>query len=241
MRRTKPDSDRDGLIKRVADTPLVRRYVTDLAFRGNVSIYQGMVVNFIYVVFRVALGIWYTSVWFISMAVYYLVLGVMRLYLVVSYRRGEQVDQLRCYRRTAWSLFPLNVPMGGMMVLMVLTNSGYTYPGYVIYASALYTFYTLITSIINLVKYRKLGSPILSAAKALNFVAALMSILGLQTAMIAQFSTEGEGYRMLMNALTGGFIWAFVVLIAVYMLRHARALEKGEKEAGAVEQAEEQV
>lgn len=108
--------------------------------------------------------------------------------------------------------------MGGMILMMVLTNSGYSYPGYVIYLSAMYTFYTMVTSVINLVKFRRLRSPILSAAKVLNFIAALMSILGLQTAMIAQFSTEGENYRRMMNAITGGAVWLSVILTAVYML-----------------------
>ena len=48
-------------------------YLTDTAFRGSINIYQGMTVNFFYVVFRVIAGIRYASVWFISMAVYYLV------------------------------------------------------------------------------------------------------------------------------------------------------------------------
>lgn len=80
--------------------------------------------------------------------------------------------------------------MGGMILMMIKTNSGFTYPGYVIYLSALYTFYTMGMSIGNLVKYRKLGSPILSAAKILNFVSAMMSVLGLQTAMISRFSKQ---------------------------------------------------
>ena len=177
-----------------------------------------MTVNFLYVVFRIVVGICYASVWFISMAVYYLVLAVLRLSLILSYRHKECIDELHCYRRTAWLLFLLNIPMGGMIVLMVLTNSGYSYPGYVIYLSAMYTFYTMVTSVINLVRFRRLGSLILSAAKVLNFIAALMSILGLQTAMIAQFSTEGENYRRMMNAITGSAVWLSVILTAVYML-----------------------
>ena len=66
------------------------RYVSDLAFRGSVSIYQGMLINFLYVVFRIAVGIWYASVWSISMAVYYLVLGILRLSLIVSYRHKNK-------------------------------------------------------------------------------------------------------------------------------------------------------
>lgn len=202
----------------INDTAFGSKYVNDLAFRGSVSIYQGIAVNFLYGLFRIVVGTRYASVWFISMAVYYLVLAVLRLSLILNYQHKSETVELRCYRRTAWWLFLLNLPMGGMILLMVLTNSGYSYPGYVIYLSAMYTFYTMVTSVVSLVRFRRLGSPILSAAKVLNFIAALMSILGLQTAMIARFSTEGDGFRKMMNAITGGAIWLSVILIAVYML-----------------------
>ena len=221
--------NRSKLMQKIASSAFGDQYLHDPAFRGSVSIYQGMIVNFFYVLFRIATGIRYASVWFISMAVYYMVLGGLRAYLISSYRRREAGGlsfEYCCYRRTAWLLFLLNIPMGGMIVLMVRTNSGFFYPGYIIYLSALYTFYTMAVSIVNLVKFRKLGSPILSAAKVLNFVSAMMSILGLQTAMISRFSVNGENYRRLMNAVTGGFVYGIVVMIAVYMLLHSRKIRK---------------
>ena len=214
------------LLRKAAASPVARRYCKDLAFRGSVGIYQGMAVNFFYVVFRIAAGIRYASVWFISMAVYYLVLGCLRAYLVIGYRHRSPAQECHVYRRTAWLLFLLNIPMGGMIVLMVRTNSGFSYPGYIIYLSALYTFYTMVTSVRNLVRFRKLGSPILSAAKVLNFISSMMSILALQTAMISRFSDQGENYRRTMNAVTGGFVYGTVILIAVYMLLHGRTLRK---------------
>ena len=214
------------IMQRINSTAFGSKYVNDLSFRGSISLYQGMIANFLYVVFRIAVGIRYASVWFITMAVYYLVLAVLRLSLILNYRHKAETDELRCYRRTAWLLFLLNLPMGGMISLMVLTSSGYSYPGYVVYLSAMYTFYTLVTSLINLVRFRRLGSPILSAAKVLNFIAALMSILGLQTAMIAQFSAESNGFRQMMNAITGAAIWISVILTAVYMLCRSKKLKK---------------
>lgn len=213
-------------MRKVSSSKVTGRYLNDLAFRGNISIYQGMAVNAFYVVFRIVAGIRYASVWFISMAVYYLVLGCLRAYLIVCYRRRDPELEHRCYHTTAWLLFLLNVPMGGMIVLMVRTNSAFSYPGSIIYLSALYTFYTMVTSVLNLVKFRKLGSPILSAAKVLNFIAAMMSILGLQTAMISRFSENGESYRKMMNAITGGFVYGIVILIAVIMLLHSRKTRK---------------
>ena len=217
---------KETMMRRLTGTVFGGKYIGDLAFRGSVSIYQGMMVNFFYVVFRILVGIRYASVWFLTIAIYYLLLGIMRLSLILSYRNRSVKAELRCYRRTAWLLFLLNIPMGGMIVLMVLTDSGFSYPGYVIYLSALYTFYTIILAIVHLVEFRKLGSPILSAAKVLNFVAALMSLLGLQTAMISQFSTEGEAFRRMMNAITGGGVWFSVILIAVYMLLHSRKMKE---------------
>ena len=214
------------LMRKAAASPIMGRYFKDLAFRGSISIYQGIAVNLFYVAFRIMAAIRYASVWFLSMAVYYLALGGLRAYLIVCYRRRTPELERRCYHTTAWFLFLLNIPMGGMIVLMVRTDSGFSYPGYVIYLSALYTFYTMITSAINLIRFRRLGSPILSAAKVLHFVAAMMSILGLQTAMISRFSENGENYRRMMNAITGGFVYGIVILIAIYMLLHGRYLRK---------------
>lgn len=229
MRKTAQMIKSSRIMKRISSVEIMDRYLADLAFRGNISIYQGMTVNFLYTIFRAVTGIRYASVWFISMAVYYLSLGVIRVYLIVCYKRRHMKDENICYRNTAWFLFLLNVPMGGMILLMIWTDSGFSYPGYVIYLSALYTFYTLIIAVRNLVKFRRVGSPILSAAKVINFIAAMMSILGLQTAMISRFSTNGDGYRKMMNTITGGFVYGIVLAIAIYMLLYSRKVRKESK------------
>ena len=214
------------ILRKLSATRLGRRFVSDLAFRGSASLFSGMVVNFFYVVFRTFVGIRYASMWFIAIAIYYLTLGLMRLSLIMSYRKRSAISERCCYRRTAWLLFALNIPMGAMILMMVLTDSGYSYPGYVIYLSALYTFYTVILSVRNLVRFRKLGSPILSAAKVLNFVAGLMSLLCLQTALITQFSGGDGNFRVKMNAATGGSVWFAVIVTAVYMLFHSRKMKE---------------
>lgn len=222
--------DQSRLIHKISSTTFGRRYLNDQLFRSGISIYQGMTVSFFYMIFRFATAAQYASIWFFSMAVYYMVLFVMRACLAFGYRRREGKGlsyELRCYRRTAGMLFLLNIPMGGMIVLMVRTNSGFNYPGYLIYLSALYTFYMMTLSIVNLIKFQKMGSPILSAAKILNFISAMMSVLGLQTAMIARFSTNGESYRKMMNAITGGAVFFIVMATVTVMLVQSSKIKKG--------------
>lgn len=213
-------------VQRVLSTAAGDRYLHDAAFRNGVGIYQGMAVNAAYGLFCAVSGVRYASVWFLSMAAYYLVLGGIRGYLAFSFRRREAgglAYEYRCYRRTAWLLFLLNIPMGGMITLMVLTDSGASYPGVMIYLSALWTFCMAILSAVKLWKLRRRGSPILSAAKVLSVISALMSVLGLQTAMISRFS-GGGAFRRRMNAATGGCVYGIVIVLAVYMLISAAAI-----------------
>lgn len=88
-------------------------------------------------------------------------------------------------------------------------------------------------AIINLVKYKKVKSPLLSSAKVVNLVAALMAVLGLQAAMIAAFSKNQETFRFTINAVTGGAITiaVAVVVIAVCMIISASKEIKSEKGA----------
>ena len=111
-----------------------------------------------------------------------------------------------------------------MILLAARTNSGFYYLGHIIYVSSLSAFYAFIQSIRGLVLFHKIGSPILSAAKGLNFIAAMMSLLALQTAMISRFSENSKCFRVLMNAPTGSGIWCTTVLPAVFMLLRCRKL-----------------
>ena len=64
------------------------------------------------------------------------------------------------------------------------------------------------------------------SAKVLNFISAMMSILGLQTAMIAQFSGNDEHFRRVMNTVTGSAVYTIVIAIAVYMLIRSKNSRK---------------
>ena len=61
--------------------------------------------------------------------------------------------------------------------------------------------------------------------KVLDVVAAMMSMLGLQSALLARFSSDGA-YRQWMNASTGGCVYGLVILLAIGMLAHASKLQK---------------
>lgn len=215
------------------------RYLTEAELRARISLYMGTVLNLAYGVFNLVIGWYYRSVWFGAIAVYYMVLSLIRFLLVKNDRKSRKMERSsdrylhhwKSYRVCGWLLLLLNAAMTGMVFQMIWQNQSYSYPGFVIYASAAYTFYRLTMSIIHTIKLRKGEHPLFAAARALDLSIALMSIFALQTAMFNSFGGGmQEDTRQLMNTLTGGTVCFAVVCIAVFMIIRSRKVLKANTE-----------
>ncbi len=214
------------LVKKVLSTPLGERFFRDVAFRTGISLYRGFFINLLYIVIKMASGIYYRSFWFISLASYYILLAIIQFLLLRHVNKNtigkDMAAELRRYRLCGIMLLVMNLALAGIVAFMVHQNRGYEYPGLLIYAMAAYAFYAITIAAINLVKYRKHGSPVLSAAKAINLVAAMVSILSLETAMLAQFGAEdGLLFRQMMTGATGGGVCVIVLGMAIFMILHS--------------------
>ena len=211
------------LMEKLSDTSLGSRFMKDVRFRTEISLYMGFVINLLYIVMKMASGIYYRSLWFISVAVYYILLAVMRFLLFRSGKVRTAVNQLEAelkrYRMCGIILLLMNQALTGIVVFMVHQNKSYDYPGVLIYAMAAYSFYCVIIASINVIKFRRHGSPVLSAAKVINLVSAMVSILSLETALVTRFGDKDDfSFRQVMTGATGGGVCIFVLGIAVYMI-----------------------
>lgn len=210
--------------------PLYRRYRADIRFRGCCALYSGLATSLFFAWFKLAAALLYRSVWLGAIAAYYAVLALIRALLVRQLHRrpaGETPEQAlrrewRGYRRTGWLMLLLTAAMSGMVVQMVRDGQGYSYPGYIIYVTALYAFYTVIMAVVNLVRFRGAGSPLLSASKAVSLAGAAMSILALQTAMLTQFGAQDALPAAWRNALTGAGVLALCFGLSAGMIARAR-------------------
>lgn len=226
VRSVKKAADNSKNVQYIRNHAITQRLVNDKLYRGRVVLYKGMITSMMFAAFKLVVAIIYRSVWFGAVAVYYLSLTGMRYLLVKYMKKADGIEdndakylmEYRGYRLCGYFMFFLNVAMSGMTIQMVLHDKSYAYPGIIIYVSATYTFYTLTMSIINLVKYRKLNSPVISAAKVIGLASAIMSILALQTAMLTQFGAEQKDFINIMNACTGGAVCIAIFVMAIIMI-----------------------
>ena len=216
------------LAKKVISIPIFEKYLKEVKFRTETSLYQGLFINLLYVALKFGSGIYYRSIWFASLAVYYLLLAIMRFSLLhyVRSRKDDRGSEWKRYRFCGIVLLFMNQTLAAIVVIVVEQNKGFEYVGFLIYAMALYAFYAVITSVINVVKFRKYGSPIMSAAKAINLTAAVVSMLSLETAMLAQFGEDDVKFRQIMTSATGAGVCAIVLGMAVFMIAKSTKILK---------------
>ena len=226
------------IIQWLRSNPYIDRYYTDPVFNARVSLYRGLILNVCYAVFKLAVGIWSRSVWFIAIAVYYVALSAIKFVLVrndLRAWRGKQSSLLQewsAYRTAGWMLFLLNMALTGMIILVVWRGNSYSYPGFIIFAMAFYAFYRITLAAIRLLRGRKERAPVFSAAKIIDFIFAVVAMFTLQTAMLSTFGSEDHRFIAVFNSAIGIAVSMFVLAAAVFMLIRAHREIAHTKEMG---------
>ena len=212
--------------QKLYDNPLGNRFLTDRVFRTNVSLSVSFAISMLYV--GINLWSWHMlgSYWFMVLAVYYVIMAIMR-FLLVRYVRTQKIGtnilgEWKRSRICAYILLLINLSLSGAVLMILYQHRGYDYPGVMIYVMALYTFYALTMSIVDIVKYGKMGSPIMSTAKIVSLSAALVSMLNLETAMFAQFGADmAVEHQRIFIILTGAGVSITVVTLSVILIVNA--------------------
>lgn len=217
----------NGIKEKVYDNKYANRYFTDAAFKTHINLYCSLVFNLIYVGVNAVSGIIYSTYWFGIFAVYYAIMAIMRFLLIRYMNRNQignqtgknRIEELKRSRLCAYILLTVNLALSGAVLMMIYFNRGFRYQGFLIYVVAMYTFYITATATIDMVKYRKYKSPVMSVSKIIKMASALFSMLFLETAMFSQFGgdTSLETKRIMIMA-TGAGISVIVVTMAVYMI-----------------------
>ena len=220
--------------QKILEIPLGHRYMTDRAFRTHISLLSSLTINLAYVGMNIVSWYLYRSWWFVTLACYYAILSIMR-FLLVRYVRQNKIGtsilgEWKRSRICAFILLTVNLSLSGAVLMIVYQNRGYEYNGILIYVMAGYAFYSVIHTIVDIIKYRKLGSPVMSTAKVVSLSASLVSMLSLETAMFNQFGSEmtPENKRLMIILTGAGVSVTVVTLSALLILRATKEIRRNQ-------------
>ncbi len=199
----------------------VVKFRTDTELRVKLTLMMHLSINAAYAIFQLWLAVYHTSAWYYSMAAYYLLLTLMR-YLILRDVRGrtgtDMVREYKMYRISGICLCFMNVVLGGIVMFITQFGHGARHHYITTIALAAFTFTSVTLAIIDNIKYRKYGSPLYSAAKAISLVSAAFSLLTLETAMLFAFGEADAGFNKIMTTATGAAVCVFVIAVAIYMI-----------------------
>jgi len=218
------------------ENPVLRRCGEDVRLRAKISLYSSVAFNSGYCVLQLCLGIYHSSIWFYTFAVYYFLLALMRFFLAKETARScpgaDRFRELLIYRFCGILMQLMNGALAVIVAFIVWQGRTFRHHEITTIAMAAYTFTALTLAIVNLVKYRKFQSPVLSASKAISLAAASVSMLTLETAMLTAFGGDNSPeFRRIMTAATGTAVCAFELgLSAAMIIRSTREIRKLRKE-----------
>lgn len=212
------------LCKTLRENEYINRYFREPALQVKVSLYGSLVLNIAYAIMQFGLGMYNNSVWFYALSTYYFLLALMRFFLLKEARRDgiNLYFEYLCCRFCGIVLLFMNIVLSIITFYIIKQNRGFSYHYIMTIAMATYTFFTFTVAMVNLVRYRKYKSPVISASKAINLAAAFVSMLSLETAMLATFGEESSpAFKKIMIALTGAGVCAIIFSMAIYMIVHS--------------------
>lgn len=117
------------------------------------SIYFSTLLNLIYGLFKLGIGIYYQSWRFITFSIYYLLLSFIRVTLAKNIDNPHK--EYFKLKHTGIILLLLNLILVGIIILIIKQKQIIDYKGSLIYLIAFYDFYLIISAVINVFKYQK--------------------------------------------------------------------------------------
>ena len=208
---------------KIKKTILYKWYIKNSNTITKYSLILSSIFNLAFGVFEFFTRLYYRSWWFITFAIYYLILCYMRLFLIKGTKNfGTNLKlEYKKLKSTGYTLLLLNIILTGIIILVLHQNKTISYSNNLIYGVALYDFYLIIVAIVNVLKYRKNKSPIITASKCISLSVAMISMLSLEVAMIYQFGENDANFKQIMVSFTGFTIVIINTIMSIIMIKKA--------------------
>lgn len=181
---------------------------------------RSLALNLAFGLAHCVLGIWLDAWWFITLGVYYTILGAARVAVLQVRRRAAGDLQLERFAKkiTGILLLALSVCLVGVVILSVAEERGVQFHTIIMIAVALYAFSKVGGALWGLIAAGRTASPVAKTLRNLSFADALVSIFSLQRSMLVSFPGLTPAEIAMFNALTGFGVCLLVCLLGINLI-----------------------
>lgn len=187
----------------------------------QLGLYFEQFINFAYGIFKIASGVILGSAWIGCDGIYNMTQALIQLFQILRRKAvGTLVQQWKSYRFCGVLVLLMHLSLIGIVFQMINWNRAEEQGQIQVIATAVFAFYKITNSFLDIAKDRKHTRPVDSSIRMLNLAQAIFAIFSLQASMFHTFGT-GESWEHLFNIITGCTVCLSVVSMGIYMIRRS--------------------
>lgn len=152
------------------------------------------------------------------MFAYFLILGVLRLYVIRSRRSTSNVFARKTVRICGIGMIVLAVTLSGIICMGIAENHHPSYPAPIMITIATYTFYLAILSVVSAIKTRKKNDNTERMLRDISLAGATGAMLSLERMMLGTFGNASDTFSFVMEAASGAVAFLFIALMGALLL-----------------------
>lgn len=207
-----------------ARTALGQRMQDDQRFRLVVAAAINLSINLVYGAGHAVFGVKEGSVWLLTMAAYYILLGVMRFGAVLTERK--HASERFVMRFCGGLLMALALVLAGSTALSLLQERSVPHGLILMITIAAYTFWKMTMAIVHTVQAHRTGTPLTRTLRNITLAAALASLMTMQRSMLVSFEGDlSAGEALVLNIMTGAAVCILVFLMGLNMVFDEKGYE----------------
>jgi hypothetical protein len=213
----------------------VQKYLADVGTRVKIVIYYSIVLDLVFTLLELYLGIKENSTWWYLLGIFYGALVIIRGVLAIEARKnnlGENlIKEYKICLLAGILLCLTDVAIVSIMYYIVAEGQGLTYNYLITLSVAVYSFCVVTFTVMNLVRYRNHKSPIIVVAEWVNLAEVLMCVMFLETSIFAFIgNSESLGSRKIVTLITGVVICSLVFIASlVIIIASAKSIKQLQK------------
>ena len=193
---------------------------SDYDFKTVTAAMGSLAATTVFALYNGFLGASLGSLWHGTICVYYIVLVVLRGFIIAARQRAPRKGEPerakgRAFVASAALLLFLNICLVIPVSMMVIRQKPVQISLIPAIGLAAYTTYKIIMASVNLRRRRFASDPLVRLLRTIGFIDALVSILTLQNTLIMVNEKEGSAEMLTLSALTSAAVMLTVLALSV--------------------------
>ena len=193
---------------------------SDAHFRLKTFLTLTLIFNVAYSIFLFTVGSTNGSKWLIVSSIYYLLLFVIRLYILIKIENPtSRKQEILTMQLSGEYLLLINLAIATLMQYIIYSDNQVYYHEIVVITIATFTFLSLTLAVIGYVKFLNKNDYLYVSVKLISLTSASVSLVTLTNTMLLTFGNGNSLLRSIILPLLCIAVYLFIIFLAITIIK----------------------